>query len=455
VSLEEVGTQKPHTAGARPRAAVKPMLEPRHEQASTARCEQTNPGAGDLLGQALSRENLARAWKRVKANKGSAGVDGRTVLETGDYLKQAWPDLRARLLDGSYRPEPVRRVGIPKPGGGTRELGIPTVVDRLIQQALLQVLQPLIDPTFSEHSHGFRPGRSAHGAVLEAHQYVQAGHHVVVDVDLEKFFDRVNHDILMDRLDKRIADKRVLRLVRRYLQAGVLAHGVCSERLEGTPQGGPLSPLLANVLLDEVDRELERRGHKFVRYADDCNVYVRSQRAGARVLQALRGCYAKLALTVNESKTAVASVWGRKFLGYCFWAYKGEAKRAVAKPAQDKLRERLRQLTRRTRGRSLEQIAADLREYVPGWKSYFRLAQTPKTLRELDQWLRHRLRAVQLKQWRSGPTIFRELRRLGASADVAAGIAGNARRWWHNSALALNSVLTIAYFDHLGVPKFS
>jgi group II intron reverse transcriptase/maturase len=425
------------------------------DEATLARHAQTDWGAGDLLGQALARENMVRAWKRVLANKGSAGVDGRTVLETGEHLEQAWPDIRARLLDGSYRPEPVRRVGIPKPGGGTRELGIPTVVDRLIQQALLQVLQPLIDTTFSEHSHGFRPGRSAHGAVLEAQQYVQAGYRTVVDVDLEKFFDCVNHDILMDRLAKRMADKRVLRLIRRYLQAGILAHGVHSERFEGTPQGGPLSPLLANVLLDEVDRELERRGHRFVRYADDCNVYVKSRKAGERVLQALRGCYAKLALKVNESKTAVAEVWGRKFLGYCFWAYKGETKRAVAKPAQDKLRERLRQLTRRTRGRSLDQIAEDLRAYVPGWKSYFRLAQTPKVMRELDQWLRHRLRAVQLKQWRSGPTIFRELRRLGANADLAATIAGNARRWWHNSALALNRVLPIAYFDRLGVPRFS
>jgi RNA-directed DNA polymerase len=426
------------------------------DEAAPARQAQTDWGAGDLLGQALTRENMARAWKRVKANKGSAGVDGRTVQATGEYLKQAWSDIRTRLLAGSYRPEPVRRVGIPKPGGGVRELGIPTVVDRLIQQALLQVLQPLIDPTFSAHSHGFRPQRSAHGAVLEAQQHVQAGYRVVVDVDLEKFFDRVNHDILMDRLAKRIADKRVLRLIRRYLQAGILAHGVSMERHEGTPQGGPLSPLLANVLLDEVDRELERRGHRFVRYADDCNVYVRSQRAGERVLQALRGCYAKLRLRVNESKTAVGPVWGRKFLGYCLWvAPAGEVKRAVAREALRKMRTRLRQLTRRTRARSLEQIAADLRDYVPGWKAYFRLAQTPQVMRKTDEWLRHRLRAIQLKQWRRGTTMFRELRKLGATPDLAARIAGNARRWWRNSAMGLNRVMPIAYFDRLGVPRFS
>lgn len=425
------------------------------DEATPARHAQTDCGVDDLLGQALTRENMAAAWKRVKANKGSAGVDARSVQDTGEYLKQAWPDIRTRLLDGSYRPEPVRRVGIPKRGGGVRELGIPTVVDRLIQQALLQVLQPLIDPTFSAHSHGFRPGRSAHGAVLEAQQYVQAGYRVVVDVDLEKFFDCVNHDILMDRLAKRIADKRVLRLIRRYLQAGILAHGVHSDRFEGTPQGGPLSPLLANVLLDEVDRELERRGQRFVRYADDCNVYVRSRKAAERVLHALRGCYAKLALRVNESKTAVAEVWGRKFLGYCFWAHKNEAKRAVATQALDKLRERIRQLTRRSRGRSLEQIAEDLRRYVPGWKAYFRLAQTPRVMRELDEWLRHRLRAIQLKQWRRGTTMFRELRQLGAPPVLAARIAGNARRWWRNSAMGLNRMMPVAYFDRLGVPRFS
>ena len=291
--------------------------------------------------------------------------------------------------------------------------------------------------------------------MLEAQQYVQAGYRTVVDVDLEKFFDRVNHDILMDRLAKRIADKRVLRLIRRYLQAGILAHGVHSERFEGTPQGGPLSPLLGNVLLDEVDRELQRRGHKFVRYADDCNVYVKSRKAGERVLQALRGCYAKLALRVNESKTAVAQVWGRKFLGYCLRASKDGVKRAVAGQALDKLRERIRELTSRARGRSLQQVAADLRDYVPGWKAYFRLAQTPTVMRTLDEWLRHRLRAVQLKQWRRGRTAYRELRKLGARVDEAQCIAGNLRRWWHTSALGLNRLLPIAYFDRLGVPKFS
>jgi group II intron reverse transcriptase/maturase len=425
------------------------------DEAELALHAKPDCGAGDLLGQALARENMARAWKRVKANKGGAGVDGRTVLDTGAYLKAAWLRIRESLLNGSYRPEPVRRVGIPKAGGGERELGIPTVVDRLIQQALLQVLQPLIDPTFSDHSHGFRPGRSAHGAVLEAKQYVQAGYRIVVDVDLEKFFDCINHDILMDRLAKRIADKRVLRLIRRYLQAGIMTHGVHSQRVQGTPQGGPLSPLLANVLLDEVDRELERRGYRFVRYADDCNVYVKSHKAGQRVLHMLRGCYAKLALKVNEAKTAVGKVWGRKFLGYCLRPASGGEKLAVASQALDKLRERLRQITARTRGRSMEQVAAELRNYVPGWKAYFRLAQTPTVMCALDEWLRHRLRAVQLKQWGRGTTMFRELRKLGAEVDVARRVASNAKSWWRNSLKGLNRVLPVSYFDRLGVPKFS
>ena len=456
VSLGAARHQKPGEPGRAGARGGEAGSEAASDEAALARQAHTGWGADDLLGQALARENVVRAWKRVKANKGSAGVDGRTVQDTAEYLKQAWPDIRQRLLDGTYKPEPVRRVGLPKPGGGTRELGIPTVVDRVIQQALLQVLQPLIDPSFSAHSYGFRPQRSAHQAVLAAQAHVQAGYRTVVDVDLEKFFDRVNHDILMDRLAKRIADKRVLRLIRRYLQAGILAHGVCIERHEGTPQGGPLSPLLANVLLDEVDRELERRGHRFVRYADDCNVYVRSQRAGERVLRALRGCYARLALKVNESKTAVGLAWGRKFLGYCLWAApRGEVKRAVADQAMHKLRDRLRQLTRRVRGRSMEQVAQDLQDYVPGWKAYFHLAQTPRIMRELDEWLRHRLRALQLKQWRSGTTMYRELRRLGASDAVAKRVAVSGRRWWRNSRMALNGVLSIRYFDALRVPRFS
>jgi RNA-directed DNA polymerase len=425
-----------------------------HDEAEPARDEQTNCGAGDLLGQALARENMAAAWKRVKANKGSAGVDGRTVQATAQDLRTAWPAIRAGLLEGSYRPAPVRLVSIPKPGGGQRELGIPTVVDRLIQQALLQVLQPIIDPGFSEHSYGFRPGRSAHGAVLKAQQYVQAGHEVVVDVDLEKFFDRVNHDILMDRLAKRIADKRVLRLIRRYLQAGILAHGGLIEREEGTPQGGPLSPLLANVLLDEVDRELERRGHRFVRYADDCNVYVASLRAGQRVLQALRRCYARLSLKVNEAKTAVAPVWGRKFLGYCLRrGPTGQVKLAIAVQAQDKARDRLRQITKRNRGRSMEQVVRELKDYVPGWKAYFRLAQPSMDLRDLDQWLRRRLRALQLKQWKTGPRTYRALRHLGASESLATSVARNVGSWWRSS-LPVARVLDRAYYDQLGVPKF-
>ena len=456
MSLGTALHQKPGRPGRAVAGHGEAVSEAVSDEAALARRAQTGCGADDLLGQALARENMARAWRRVKANKGSAGVDGRTVQDTGVYLQTAWPDIRKGLLDGSYRPEPVRRVGIPKPGGGVRELGIPTVVDRLIQQALLQVLQPLIDPTFSAHSYGFRPGRSAHQAVLAAQQHVQAGYGRVVDVDLEKFFDRVNHDILMDRLAKRIADKRVLRLIRRYLQVGVLAHGVHSERIEGTPQGGPLSPMLANVMLDDVDRELERRGHRFVRYADDCNVYVRSQRAGERVLKALRDCYARLALKINESKTAVGCALGRKFLGYSLWATStGEIRLVVAAQALHKLCERVRYLTRRNGGRSLDQIAKDLRDYVPGWKAYFRLAQRPRDMHGLDKWLRHRLRAVLLKQWKRGTTVFRELRARGASIAMAARVAGNATRWWRTSGADMNLVVPNAYFDQLGVPKFS
>lgn len=426
------------------------------DEARLARQEVEGLGREDLLTQVLARANLVRAWKRVKANRGSAGVDGLTIEATAGYLETEWPRIRGELQTGCYRPRPVRRVQIPKSGGGMRELGIPCVTDRLIQQALLQVLQPLIDPTFSESSYGFRPGRRAHDAVLQAQRHVQEGWTVVVDVDLERFFDRVNHDVLMDRLAKRIDDKAVLRLIRRYLDVGIMDNGVVMERFEGTPQGGPLSPLLANVLLDEVDRELERRGHRFVRYADDCNVYVRSRRAGERVLDGLRKLYDQLHLKVNEAKTAVDSAYGRKFLGYCLRAApRGEIKRAVANKALDTFKQRIRQITCRTGGRSLSEVTEELRRYLTGWKAYFRLAQTPRVFRELDEWLRHRLRALQLKHWRRGTTVFRELRKLGASRDQAAQVAGSTRRWWHNSQMELNRLMPIAYFDRLGVPRLS
>ncbi len=396
------------------------------------------------------------AWKRVEANQGSAGVDGLTVEQTEGFLRTQWPKIREELLKGTYRPQAVRRVEIPKPGGGVRELGIPTVVDRLIQQALLQVLQPMIDPTFSEFSYGFRPGRSAHDAVRQAERYVQEGYRIVVDIDLEKFFDRVSHDILMDRLAERIPDKRILRLIRRYLQAGIMGNGVVVDRTEGTPQGGPLSPILANVLLDEVDKELERRGHRFARYADDCNVYVRSRRAGERALHSLRRLYAKLHLKVNESKTAVGPALGRKFLGYCFRrGTNNTVKIAVAPKALDAFKQRIRESTRRSGGRSLTQVAEQLRLYIPGWKSYFRWAQTPTTFQSLDSWIRHRLRAVQLKHWKRGQTVYREVRNLGASHELAVLAASGGRRWWHHSQFALSKILTVSYFDRLGVPRLS
>lgn len=416
----------------------------------------TGDAGQGLLTQVLARENMQSAWKRVKANKGAAGVDGMDIAQTGRYLVTALPTIRNQLMAGTYRPSPVRRVGIPKPDGSERELGIPTVVDRLIQQAVLQVLQPLIDPTFSQHSHGFRPGRRARDAVLAAQQHVQDGYRVVVDVDLEKFFDRVNHDVLIDRLRKRIDDTGIIRLVRAYLNAGIMSNGVVANREEGTPQGGPLSPLLANVLLDEVDRELECRGHRFVRYADDCNVYVRSQKAGERVMTLLKRLYGKLHLKINESKSAVGKAFGRKFLGFSLWsAPKGEVKRAVSTKARETFKQKIRQITRRTCGRSMDQVIEQLRRYVLGWKAYFNLAQTPGVWRKLDEWMRHRMRAIQLKQWRRGTTMHRELLKLGAPPKVARLVAANSRRWWHNSALALNSVLTIAYFDRLGMPRLT
>ncbi|OWK35361.1 Group II intron-encoded protein LtrA [Pseudomonas oleovorans subsp. oleovorans] len=426
------------------------------DEALRPRGETDSTGQG-LLYRALARGNLQRAWKRVKANKGAAGVDGLSIEQTAERLLTEWAGIRAQLLSGLYRPSPVRRVMIAKPDGSQRELGIPTVTDRLIQQALLQVLQPLLDPGFSEHSYGFRPGRRAHDAVLAAQAYVQSGRRIVVDVDLEKFFDRVNHDILIERLRKRVPDQGAIRLIRAYLNSGILDGGLVMQRHEGTPQGGPLSPLLANVLLDEVDKELERRGHCFVRYADDCNVYVHSRRAGERVMALLRRLYARLRLRINEAKSRVSSVFaGRKFLGYSFWvAPKGVIKRTVAKMALETFKQRVRQLSRRSCGRSLQQVVERLSSYLEGWKGYYRLAQASRVWQMLDEWLRHRLRAIQLKQWKQGKTMFRELRALGASRTVAQRVAANSRRWWCNSGKLLNRVLNLAWFDRLGLARLS
>jgi len=429
----------------------------RTAEAESAPHDNERPGTSELMEAVVERRNLQAALKRVKQNKGSPGIDGMTVDELPDHLRVYWPSLREQLLAGTYQPQPVRRQTIPKSGGGERELGIPTVLDRFIQQALLQVLQPRFDPTFSEHSHGFRPRRSAHDAVREAQRHLQQGRSWVVDVDLEKFFDRVNHDVLMGRLAKRIEDRRMLGLIRRYLNAGVMANGVVMDRHEGTPQGGPLSPLLANALLDEVDKELEKRGHAFVRYADDCNVYVRSKRAGERVMQALRRLYARLRLRVNESKSAVAPVQDRKFLGYTFWVSpKGEVRRRIARKALDAMKDRVRRLTSRVRGRSLAQACQDLRAYLLGWKAYFRLEELSGIFRELDAWIRHRLRALQLKHWRRGPTIFRELRARGLSPHDARKVAGNARSWWLNSSKKpINIALPNKLFDALGLPRLA
>jgi group II intron reverse transcriptase/maturase len=414
-------------------------------------------GSDHLMEHVVERSNLQRALQRVKRNKGSPGVDGMTVDELAAYLRSNWTVIRAQLLDGTYQPKPVRSVEIPKSDGGVRQLGIPCVLDRMIQQSILQVLQPRFDPTFSDHSYGFRPGRSAHDAVCAAQRYIQDGRRVVVDVDLEKFFDRVNHDVLMNRLARRITDGRMLRLIRRYLEVGMLANGLVTERHEGTPQGGPLSPLLANVLLDEVDKELEKRGHAFARYADDCNVYVRSRRSGERVMQTLRRLYARLRLRVNEAKSAVANPRDRTFLGYSFcYAAGGVVKRRVAARSLVKLKERVREITTRNGGRSMKSVIEELGRYLRGWKTYFQLAEASTVFRVTDKWIRHRLRALQLRQWRRGKTVYSELTRRGVIRSVALTTARYAKHWWALSASkAISIALPARYFDDLGLPRLA
>jgi RNA-directed DNA polymerase len=419
----------------------------------------TGRSRGDhrLMEQVVARANALAALKRVKQNKGSPGVDGMTVDDLSRYLVTHWETLREQLLAGRYQPQPVKRAEIPKPGGGTRQLGIPTVLDRFIQQCVLQVLQPQFDPTFSEHSYGFRPGRSAHDAVRAAQRYIQSGRRWVADVDLAKFFDRVNHDVLMERLSRRIGDGRVLRLIRRYLVAGVMADGVVVERHEGTPQGGPLSPLLANVLLDVVDKELEKRGLGFARYADDLNVYTGSQRAADDAMATLKRLFARLRLQVNETKSTVARTTKRKFLGYSFWVAPGRVIRPrVAPAALAELKAHVRQITSRNGGRSMRSVAEELRSYLTGWKLYFQLAETPGVFDDLDKWLRHRLRALQLKQWKRGTTAYRELRARGISDATAREGAAHVRRWWAAATHpAFSIALPISYFDQLGVPRLA
>jgi RNA-directed DNA polymerase len=402
------------------------------------------------------RENCKAAWKRVKANGGSPGVDGMSVYGLLEYLKQHWPAIREQLLSGTYKPQPVRRKEIRKPEGGMRKLGIPTVLDRFIQQAVMQVLQRKWDPTFSDHSYGFRPGRSAHQAVEAAQQYIAGGYRWVVDLDLEKFFDRVNHDKLMAKIAERVSDWRVLKLIRSFLRAGVMEGGLVSPVDEGTPQGGPLSPLLSNIVLDEFDRELEGRGLRFARYADDCNVYVRSQRAGERVMESLkRFIMTTLKLKVNVQKSAVAQPWERKFLGFSFTSEE-KPRRRIAPKAVDRFKERVRELTRRTRGVSIEEMAEELTRYLRGWTGYFGKCQTPSVLRDLEKWLRHRLRSVIWKQWQRGTIRFKELIARGVDRPLAARTAGSSHGPWRLShSRALDVALPIAYFDSLGIPRLT
>jgi RNA-directed DNA polymerase len=425
---------------------------------------ESQAAVGPSMEAIVERENLKKALAQVKRNKGAAGIDGMSVDDLAPYLKEHWPTIRAQLLDGSYQPQPVRRVEIPKASGGKRPLGIPTVLDRFIQQAVMQVLQADWDRTFSEASFGFRPGRSAHQAVAKAQAYIASGHDVVVDIDLEKFFDRVNHDILMGLVAKRVTDKRMLKLIRGFLTAGALADGLVSPvlgldpRKEGTPQGGPLSPLLSNLMLDVLDKELEKRGHRFVRYADDCNIYVRSQRAGERVMAGIEQFLAKrLKLKVNKAKSAVAKPSARKFLGFSFTGEK-QPRRRIAPQAVDRFKARVRELTRRTGGQSLSQVAKELSCYLIGWRGYFGFCETPSVLRELDQWIRRRLRAIAWKQWKRGRTRYIKLRRRGVGRDLAARAAGSPHGPWRLSpSPALDIALPNAFFAALGlatlVPK--
>ena len=424
------------------------------EPPAAKRIAESPAGTESLMEAVCNRENLWKALKRVQANKGSPGVDGMTVQKLPGYLAKQWPAIREQLLQGTYQPQPVKRVEIPKPDGGVRKLGIPTVVDRFIQQVVMQVLQGQWDRTFSQHSYGFRPGRSAHQAVASAQQHIAEGCRWVVDIDLEKFFDRVNHDRLMASVAKRVADKRLLRLIRAFLNAGVMEHGLVSPTDEGTPQGGPLSPLLSNLVLDELDRELEKRGHRFVRYADDCNIYVQSERAGKRVMEGIGHFISgRLKLKVNAAKSAVARPWERKFLGFTFTSNR-QPKRRIAPKALARFTQKVRDLTRRTRGISVGTMVEQLSSYLRGWGSYYGFCQTPSELRDLNSWVRRRLRCFQWKQWKRGKRRFAELRRLGVGEYLSARTAGSNHGPWRASrSLAMSYAMPNAFWERLGLPR--
>ena len=434
-----------------------PKTCPEGTEAFVAKRGTENPAIGEVsMVEVCERANCEQALARVKANRGSPGVDGMTVHELPGYLEQHWPTILEQLRSGTYRPQPVKRVEIPKPDGGVRKLGIPTVLDRFVQQAVMQVLQRQWDGTFSKHSYGFRPGRSAHQAVAAAQQNIADGYRHVVDLDLEKFFDRVNHDKLMAKLGKRIGDKQVLKLIGAFLRAGVMEDGLVSQAEEGTPQGGPLSPLLSNIVLDELDQELEQRGLRFARYADDSNIYVRSRRAGERVMASItRFLSKKLKLKVNQQKSAVARPWERKFLGFSFTNGR-QPKRRIAPKTVGRFKERIRDLTYRTRGVSMERMAEELTQYLRGWLGYFGKCETPSVLQGLEEWTRRRLRSAIWKQWKRGTVRFAELRKRGVGKDLAAQTAGSAHGPWRlANSPALSIALPNAYFDSLGIPRLS
>ena len=426
-----------------------PLADQRAEQSPAQ--DEGKPGA-ELWQVVWERQNLLAALERVERNGGAPGIDGMTVKELRPYLKEHWLEVRQALDEQSYQPKPVRRVEIPKPDGGMRQLGIPTVVDRLLEQAIAQVMTPLFEPRFSPYSYGFRPGRSAHEAVKQAQEYVQAGNEWAVDIDLEKFFDRVNHDMLMARVARVVKDKRVLKLIRAYLNSGVMVNGVVLDTEEGTPQGGPLSPLLSNIMLDDLDKELERRGHKFVRYADDCNIYVQTQRAGERVMESVKTFLEKkLKLRVNSKKSKVDRATRVKFLGFSFFKRNGELLIRIANRSKERFMEKLRRLTKRTRSGKLEDIIQQINQYTVGWVGYYRLANTPSVFEDLDKWVRRRLRQLIWKRWKRGTTRFRELVKLGVPKERA-GLGALGKSPWHMSRTpVVNEALSNAYWRNSGL----